>query len=60
MGMNIGTSTHTTLFAQTIPPLKLLTYLIKTAMLIDERTINQVEHPRLFIEAANEIKFIGS
>ena len=60
MGINIGASTHMTIFNQEIPPMKRPPYKGKTVMLIDERTISQAEHTGLFFESANGTKFIGS
>jgi len=60
MGINIGGSTHMTIFDQEIPSMKFPTYKGKTVMLIDERTVSQAEHTGLFFESANGTKFIGS
>ncbi len=60
MSMNTGDSKHMTFFDQQIPPRKFPTYMGKTVMLIDERTISQSEHTGLFLEAANRTVFIGS
>jgi C-terminal processing protease CtpA/Prc len=60
MIMNLGKSTHLTIFDQPLPPPKRPTYRGKTFMIIDERTMSQAEHTGLFFEAANGTQFIGS
>lgn len=47
-------------FEQFIPPTEKWRYKGKTVMLIDEHTLSQAEHTGLFLEAANQTKFIGS
>ncbi len=53
-------SQEVTTFLQRLPHTDKWRYHGKTVMLIDERTISQAEHTGLFLEAANDSKFIGS
>jgi C-terminal processing protease CtpA/Prc len=49
-----------TTFEQRLPHTDKPRYHGKTVLLIDERTISQAEHTGLFLESANNTKFIGS
>lgn len=56
----ISSSQDVDTFLQRLPHTNKLRYHGKTVMLVDERTISQAEHTGLFLEAANDTKFIGS
>jgi C-terminal processing protease CtpA/Prc len=56
----LSSSQEVTTFLQRLPHTSKWRYHGKTVMLIDERTISQAEHTGLFLEAANNTKFIGS
>jgi C-terminal processing protease CtpA/Prc len=47
-------------FSQELPTSEAPTYIGKTVLLIDERTVSQSEHLGLFFEAANGTKFVGT
>ncbi|WP_428263135.1 S41 family peptidase [Haliangium sp.] len=47
-------------FRQALPPSQGWTYRGQTLMLIDETTQSQAEHTGLFLEAANDTRFVGT